>query len=286
MTTTGEWYALLAKLLDEGRVVSPLSAGAAWRGRTSHEILGHQTRVPMAEPLVLSGARKLSHRFACADAAWIASGDNRVATIAPYSKVIKHFSDDGVRFFGAYGPKFVEQLSFVTSTLRADASSRQAVINVWREQPRATADTPCTLSLQFMIRDGRLECVATMRSSDAWTGIVYDWFSFSVMAAVVTIELRATRSKGVLSALEHLALGDLRLTAGSQHLYELDRAPALTVLENRGDAEPYLAPLDLAEFRTGQDLIDHLWRLARGEPTDKRWLVELFRLPIANKVEP
>lgn len=146
-------------------------------------------------------------------------------TIKPYSKQIERFSDDSVYFAGAYGPKVVEQLTYVVNQIHADLHTRQAVINIWRERPAQSKDIPCTLSLQFLTRDGRLNCVATMRSSDIWLGWVYDIFNFSMISAYIR-ELLIQRDPDKWN---HLVLGELTLTAGSQHLYdsEWDKAQAI-----------------------------------------------------------
>jgi thymidylate synthase len=264
-TTTDVWFTMLGSIIDYGEEVSPVSAGADWRGRTSRELVAYRTVIPMENPVLRCDARKLSTKFLAGEAAWIASGDNRVATIKPFNKRIADFSDDGVRFFGAYGPRFVEQLSYVTRTLRADRASRQAVINIWREQP-FSKDVPCNLSWQYLIRDYRIHMVASMRSSDAFTGWVYDVFNLSVTAAIVALELRKDYPD--------LRLGNLYLIAGSQHLYKLDRE-----LTDRCLADgplPEIEPLDLAEFAHPDQLIEHLWALAHGDTTPNLWLRELF----------
>lgn len=294
MSTTLHWKNLLTDLLHSGVEVSPKSAGADWRGNTCKELVGYQSTIPMFQPVVLAPERKLGLRFLVAEAAWIASGDNRVATIAPFAKAISGMSDDGQRFFGAYGPKFIDQLSFAVETLMRDGDSRQAVVSIWREQPRKTKDTPCTLSLQFLIRGGRLHCVASMRSSDAWTGWVYDVFNFSMLAAVVALELRQQAKHKLewdnfvmedptsnlahrrLHLLSELQLGYLTLTAGSQHLYERDREDAVNVLSNLEQPNDVL-PLNLDEFVSSQQLIDHLWDLAWGRENGKTFLRELFQ---------
>jgi len=298
VTTTLIWKKALLDLMHSGVRVSPMSAGAAWRGRENRELIGYQTVIPMEHPVVISPARKLGYKFMCAEAAWILSGDNRVATIAPYAKAIKELSDDGRRYFGAYGPKFVDQLSFVVDTLIKDPASRQAVVNIWREQPRPSKDTPCTLSWQFLIRGGKLHCVATMRSSDIWTGWVYDVFNFSMAAAVVALELRQRATKFLqnvgdvpmsscygqtiqeatshLEALQELQLGYLTLTAGSQHLYQVDLEGARACLNEASN--PALRSLNLAEFQSSDDLISHLLACARGQWSlqSSHFLGELF----------
>lgn len=285
LNATRVWKNALEVLLAAGRPVSPLSPGAAWRGRANRELPAFQTVMDMRMPVVLSPARKMGFRFLAAEAAWICSGDNRVSTIAPYAKKITGMSDDGRRFFGAYGPKFVDQLSFVVETLLRDPSSRQAVIQIWREQPRATKDTPCTLSWQFLIRDGALHCVATMRSSDIVMGWCYDIFNFSMISAVVALELRNSSTQVLMPGdvvetvqlFTHLQLGNLYLTAGSQHLYDVDEEMARVAL-----AEPYedtsVLPLELSEFDDADDLIAHLWSFARRDGTVRHnFLTELYR---------
>ncbi|MCA6334071.1 MAG: hypothetical protein IM664_05580 [Phenylobacterium sp.] len=205
--TNAEWRRTLYLLKRDGDLVAP-------RGQRCYELLGHQTRVPMNDPLVTIRERKLGYKFMAAEAYWILTGDDRVETIAPYSKKISEFSDDGLTFFGAYGPKIRGQLPYVVSKLVEDPYSRQAVINIWRENPPRTKDVPCTTTVQWFIRDGRLHCVDTMRSSDIILGWPYDIFNFSMLSVALIALLRP---HGL-----NLLLGDLTLTAGSQHLYERD----------------------------------------------------------------
>lgn len=267
--TTRVWKKLLYTLMREGSEVSQQSAGAAWRGKANRELLGYQSVIPMSQPIIVSPARKLGYRFLAAEAAWICGGDNRVQTIVPYAKVIKDLSDDGKRFFGAYGPKFIDQLSFVVETLTRDPFSRQAVINVWREQPRPTKDTPCTLSWQFIIRDKQLHCIASMRSSDVWTGWVYDVFNFSMAAAVVALEFREVQFKRGITlddpAFIPLQLGNLYLTAGSQHLYLTDLDDVHRVLNEPIENETLMQSLNLNFFSSSEHLLEHLWKIARKE---------------------
>src|SRR6266581_3104939 len=87
------WLRLLDSVVWEGQLVSP-------RGQKTREIIGSLITLDMNRPVVTITERKLGYRFMCAEAAWILSGDDRVETIAPFSKTIGNFSDDGKRFFG------------------------------------------------------------------------------------------------------------------------------------------------------------------------------------------
>lgn len=284
--TTAIWRAMLGWLIETGDRVSQDSIGAGWRGRTSLELVAYQTRVPMSQPVLLCPNRKLSYPFLAAEAAMILGGDNRVETIRPYASRMAQFSDDGRTLAGAYGPPFVDQIGWVTQALARDPFTRQALMTIWRPRPGPSADIPCTVALQWLIRPSgeegagaprfRLHCSAYMRSSDAWMGWPYDVHAFSMMSAYLLLALRGwrNRTETVPTSVENLqeivrgtALGELRLTAGSQHLYLLDAEAAhRSIWEDnqlRTDEQLALAPFNLDDFTNPDELVEHLW-LAAG----------------------
>lgn len=225
---TEEWLSLLDGLMRLGHEVSP-------RGMRIREKCAVQTMVDMRYPVIRVPARQLGWRFLAAEAWWILTGKEDVASIAPYSKEIVKFSDDGEYFFGAYGPMVEYQFDYVVAKLLEDPDSRQAVINIWRENPPVTKDVPCTLSLQFLVRDRKLHCVATMRSSDAWLGWVYDVFNFTMISAMVLLKLRSRIGSHPAGddwarSFPTEGLGNLYLTMGSSHLYERNWAAVQGIL--------------------------------------------------------
>jgi hypothetical protein len=270
MTDTNEatstWRSLLAELLLNGRRTEQASAGARFRGRTSLELLAHRTVWPVDAAIVACPGRKLGYRFLAAEAAWVLSGDNRLAPLLPYAPSLAKMSDDGVFLAGAYGPPFTEQLPYIVKALSHDCSSRQAVATLWRPRPMTNSDTPCTTSLQYLIRDEQLHCIATMRSNDVWLGTPYDIHTFAMATAYLALHLNPRPS-----------LGQLYLTAGSQHLYVLDREPAETCAK-RDDALFEPMRLDLADFARPEELIEHLWSCAkRTSVTYGKYLEETTR---------
>lgn len=264
------WRAALRRILHQSHY-EPAPRGMRVRERVLDRI-----DVDMTRPVLTVPGRRLGYRFLPAEAAWILSGDDRVETIAPYSRAVSRFSDDGETFFGAYGTKIVPQLPYVVETLRRDPDSRQAVINIWREAPPPSRDVPCTLSTQFLVREGWLEQIVTMRSSDAWLGVPYDVFNFSMLAGVVLLELDW----------RDLRLGTLRHVAGSRHLYERNFDGARACVHDGGRLFRH-APFDPFAFATAEDLVAHLWALARRDRSDLRgpWLRELFDYDETKKKE-
>lgn len=245
------------------------------------ELLSNSSYIHMNQSLITLTERKLGYRFACAEAAWILDGGNRVTTMKPFSKIIHKFSDDGVFFFGAYGPKIIDQLEYIGRCFKKDLFSRQAVVNIWREKPPISNDIPCTLSLQFLIRMRHeklsLYIIDNMRSSDAWLGVPYDWFSLSMVGAYVAIYIR-----NLLKI--DLNLGILYMNAGSQHLYEggfgYKYNDVIDLISDDKTLFEY-EPLDINEFNEPIELVHHLWSLAKTSTgihyinKNTKWLNEL-----------
>ena len=164
----------------------------------------------VSKNLVTLPERRLNFTFAVAEWLWMLHGSNEAKLIMGYNKNLGFSLDDGAeRFSGAYGPKIVEQLDYVRQVLAADPDSRQAVISIWRERPRLTKDVPCTLSMQFFIRDNALHMMTTMRSNDVWLGLPYDLFSFT------QIQRSLARDLGIDT-------GEYYHHVGSFHLYDRD----------------------------------------------------------------
>lgn len=203
--TNAVWRETISKIFHNPQFIS------SPRGMKVKEILSGSYTVPMPAFLSLTD-RKINKAFMFAEAAWIISGSNRLSDLTKYMKMYANFSDDGTFLRGAYGPKVVDQLPYIVDTLINDNDSRQAVMTIWRERPGISKDIPCTVAMQFLIRNNKLYSVVTMRSHDAILGFTYDVFSFSMVAYSVLLLLR---DRGVLCE-----LGDLTVNAGSLHVYE------------------------------------------------------------------
>lgn len=211
ISVTDTWRNLLRQTFNNGVARAP-------RGLPILEVLQGHAVVDMNDPLIVLPERKLSLKFAFTEAWWMLTGRDDVATLHEVSKNIVAYSDDGVTFFGAYGKRYVAQRERILRALRRDHDTRQAVLTFWDvANPPDTRDLPCSLTIQWIIRDGALHAVYNMRSSDLWLGWAYDIFSFSCMSFHMLLELRQTDER-----LANLTLGNMYYTAGSMHLYDRD----------------------------------------------------------------
>lgn len=202
---------------------------------------------PRARVLNLK-ARDAQYGFAVGEFLWYWAGKNDLDTLLYYNKRAGQFSDDGKTVNSAYGARlrewrmkyrnddpYLSQWEVCRNTLLKDQDSRRAVLiinNEWdqyKAETRGSKDVPCTLSLQFFIRDGFLDLHVHMRSNDAVWGLTYDLFSFTLFQEMMYWEL-------ICAGLTDLKLGAYYHTAGSMHIYERHFAMAEEV------AKEYLAP--------------------------------------------
>jgi hypothetical protein len=295
------WIALIRRIYEGGAQSHP-------RNLRIKELVCHTTRVDMRWPIVSIKRRKMGFKFMVAESYWILAGKNDVASLQPYSPHIASFSNDGYHFDGAYGPKIIDQLRYVVDTLEKDPDSRQAVIEIWRPNPRDSKDVPCTLTVQWLIRDGKLHCIDTMRSSDAWLGWVYDVWNFTALSTYILLFLkeRANKSQGpypsTFQFMRKLKLGALFLTAGSSHLYINPKEDGATnipySLEDvqetllAADAMGHCCyavrpcacdawqakynPLNIDEFSSPGDFLAHLELIKDRKDSGHQWLRELL----------
>lgn len=213
------WIEATRHILKCGREISP-------RMQLTYEVPQYTVVVDTRRPVLTIPERRLSYKFMAAEALWILSGDDRVATIAPFNKNIAQFSDDGEVFAGAYGPRIKEQIDYVVLKLVEDADTRQAGLTIWRPSPTPSKDIPCTVAIWFQIRGGKLNVHVFMRSSDVWLGLPYDVFNFSMLCHQVCYRLRGQYPE--------LTPGTLFLTAASMHLYECNREDLESVFDACG----------------------------------------------------
>lgn len=193
------------------------------RGMKIKEKLGVQFRIRnVRDRLPHVEARNFSLSYFVAETLWYMSGSNSTEWISRYASFWKDISDDGKTANSAYGARIfklhpriadggLNQWSYVKGELARDPDSRRAVIHIRTpdDSLHAVKDVPCTLALQFFIREGKLHLHVNMRSSDIILGIAYDVPAFTTMQEILANEL------GV-------ELGEYVHTSNSLHCYERD----------------------------------------------------------------
>jgi len=157
---------------------------------------------------------------------WYLSGSNQLDFIQYYLPKYHLFSDDGKTVYGAYGPRLFgkspakNQIDIITSKLQSNPDTRKAVLQIFDSADilESHKDVPCTCTMQFVIRCGKLKMAVHMRSNDAYIGLPHDIFSFTMLQEILAREL------GV-------EVGTYHHLVGSMHLYDRDKAQARSYLK-------------------------------------------------------
>lgn len=205
------WSMVVSEILRKGKRVAP-------RGMETLEITNLTLYIEEGLYNIFENeVRDLNYRFMIAEWLWIQAGLEDVASLAQYNSVMRQFSDDGGILNGAYGPRLNSQWQYITKALR-DEGSRQAVSTIWTTNPGLSKDIPCTISIQWLVREDKLHSTINMRSSDAWLGLPYDYFSFSQIC-------------NSLSCVIGLKVGSITMNLASSHLYQKDQKPAGQALQ-------------------------------------------------------
>lgn len=161
--------------------------------------------------------RKMPIRYAVGELLWYNSRNNTAKSIEPFSKFWNKIAEEDGTVNSNYGYCIHDKFSFdqwemVKNLLKQDPSTRQAILHI--KEPRdvinnPTKDLNCTIALQFLIRNGKLNMITTMRSNDIWLGLPYDVFNFTCMQIQMAMEL-------------NLDIGVYYHNVGSLHLYKKD----------------------------------------------------------------
>lgn len=195
-------------------------AMASPRGMRTFEQLGVSFVIenPRARLVTIPG-RKWSLPLAIGELCWHLRGSDQLSGLTHYARVWRHFSDDGVSVRGScYGKKVFNsdngdsQWDHARRYLESDPYTRRAVLSIGGydvNSPIDTADVACAQSLQFLIRDGRLHLYVHMRSNDAFLGLPYDIFLFTILQEIMSVQIG-------------IPLGEYVHMANSMHIYERD----------------------------------------------------------------
>jgi thymidylate synthase len=247
-----ELYPTLLELaLEEGETVAP-------RGLPTLEV--SPLLFELADPrqcLVLQKARRLNYAYAIVERLSLLSGHSDPDMLCFYVGKLRDYVNPCTGCFdGAYGPRVRPQLEYVYDELRRDPASRRAVISVYSpSDQRDSLDVPCTLTLHFLIRRGRLDLIVNMRSSDLFLGLPYDVNQFGFLQQVVAAWL-------------DVGLGTYTHFASSAHVYSEHADKATQVAVSGSDVIERAAVAPRIAFRetfTQAELWFDLERRARTE---------------------
>jgi thymidylate synthase len=163
--------------------------------------------------------RKTSKKYVEAELQWYESADPSVEFISKYAKTWSMIADKDGKVNSIYGylvkKKYgFDQFEYCFNKLSKNKHDRQSIIHFKWAQEDFGLDTPCTVSMQFMIYKDELQAHTYMRSNDAFYGFCNDivWFT----------HLQIQMYNRLKEIYPELKLGAYFHTVGDFHIYEKD----------------------------------------------------------------
>jgi thymidylate synthase len=195
------------------------------RGETL-ELLGVALRLQNARARLSRSENRGKSFSALGELLWYLSGRNDLSFIKEYVAAYEKDADHDGTIHGGYGPRLfamrgaVNQIASVTELLKRRPSSRRAMIQLFNAEDITSEhkEVPCTTTMQFFQREGKLHMAATLRSNDAYRGLPHDVFCFTMLQEMMARRLG-------------IELGEYYQYVGSMHVYT----------ENLPDLETYIS---------------------------------------------
>ena len=119
---------------------------------------------------------------------------------------------------------------------KKDPDTRQAIWQIPIMPYRQYADTPCTSSAHFILRDNKLHLTMYQRSCDAWFGAANDITQFIIWQMMLAKDL-------------NVELGTYRHVFGSYHVYEENFTTNLETFNNIINEEYLIGKENISYFK-------------------------------------
>lgn len=206
-------------------------------------------------PMIKNKARQLNYAFQIVESLQYLDECMDPDRIIHYNKRFGSFKNWTTgEFDGAYGPRLQGQMLWCYELLKRDPDTRQAVMSIFRadQDHHESLDVPCTLTIQFLLRE-HLHCVVNMRSNDLLWGTPYDIMGFTTLQHAMASWL------GVKA-------GDYFHHAGSLHIYQNTQEHLIRTLESIGEKSLSYGPFNMSRDVT-VDALGTFWSLERKSRT-------------------
>lgn len=195
--------------------------------------------------------RKLNYAYLTIEKFMYLSQFQDPEILIAYNKNMQNYLNEKTgRFDGAYGERIAKgnQLEWCYQELKKDPDSRRAVVTIHdhTDCDHDTKDAACTLSLQFLIRDGKLDIVVNMRSNDILWGLCLDIPAFCFIQEVMAKWLE-------------IPVGKYMHHAASLHYYDTTEKQALAPLAGSMEVNGRTLPKWDIPFDKTKDALMEFW---------------------------
>lgn len=190
LNDAAKYHSIYLDLALNGRQRSP-------RGMLTLELENYHTEFVPGQDFINFAARKLSLSYIKKELAWYLHGQRHDLSICDHAKIWQSCVTSGL-LYSNYGWYLFRRhgLDQVIQTLEQDPDSRRGLVNIFNAYDHSfhtNNDVPCTCTLGFRIRDGKVNMTVHMRSQDAVFGLGNDLPFFQLCWEVVAVALGLPR---------------------------------------------------------------------------------------------
>lgn len=234
-----KWRQILSDILKNGQEITRRDSS-----RNILEIVSYKFEIEDPRDRLLYDETRAMNIFQCiGHFLWITQGNFNLEAMKYYQPYAGKFSSDGVKVIGAYGPRLfgiqhLNQMEHVLDVLDKDPSKRRAVASIYLPQfdqhGLPNEEIPCTLNLQYLVRNEKIQAVTYMRSQDAFKVLPYDIFIFTMLQEYV---------QNMLKPKHQIELGRYNHFSGSFHVYHDDLIQVNKVISNKQTSDFRMPPM-------------------------------------------
>jgi thymidylate synthase len=205
------YYDCIRKIKSKGEVIDAGSGGQTLEITNQQVTLNNPSLLGIQDP-----SRKWNEDYAIAEFLWYLGRDPNVGVMNEYASIWGKIKDEKGEVESNYGEYiFSNQWYWIVNELEADPFSRRAVISIYKNEHKFKNDFdhPCTMYIQFLIRNHKLHLIWNMRSCDLIYGLCNDMFCAALILQLMTNEFRESDNL-------HIDEGSVSFNIGSLHVYE------------------------------------------------------------------
>ena len=234
------YYQTAQKIKSNGVVIDAGVGGKAIEIINQQVGLNTPYHLGVSEP-----TRKWSKEYAIAEFLWYLGRNKRVGCMGQFASIWDGLKDKEGCVESNYGHYLFweDNWYWIINELETDPESRRAVISIYQNSHKKDnlRDHPCSMYVQFLVRDYKLHMIWNMRSCDFIFGLCNDMFCAAMILQLMTNELRDNLNVGC---------GTVSFNIGSLHCYERHWKMMFEATEYWGDpnkiaGHKYILPKDM-----------------------------------------
>ena len=188
-------------------------------GTGTRSLFGQQMRFDLTKGFPLLTTKKVHLKSVIYELLWFLNGDTNIQYLNEHGvRIWDEWADSNGDLGPVYGKQWrawrgadgqtIDQLSGLINEINTNPNSRRLIVSAWNVgMLYKMALPPCHAFMQFYVVDGRLSCMLTQRSADAFLGVPFNIASYSLLTHMI-------------ASICQLKIGEFIWSGGDCHIYD------------------------------------------------------------------